>query len=133
YAVVTGKRMQGPAGYFLQADSVAPSKPGEKMGLASEIHLDRPFGVMSDMVIKFRYRTTLPTFTVKIGNYSADYPSRIKAGQWADGEIPLRQFVFEGVPLLPTDPVENVRFAGSTDRRNGQLDVDGVQFLRRAR
>jgi hypothetical protein len=131
YAVVAGKRMVGPTGFFLQADSVPPPKAGEKGVLASEIHLDRPFGAVTDMLIRFRYRTNLPTFSVKIGNYSADYTSRVRAGQWADGEIPLRTFYFEGTPMVPTDPVENVRFTGLTDRRNGQLDIDGVQFLRR--
>lgn len=133
YAVVTGKRALGPTGFFLQADSIPAAKAGEKNGLASEIHLDRPFGVVSGMVLHFKYRTTLPVFSVKIGKYSADYTSRSKAGQWAEGEIPLGLFSFEGTPMLPTDPVENVRFAGPVDRKNAQLDVDGVQFLRRVR
>lgn len=132
YAVVTGKRALGPQGFFLQAETFA-AKPGEKMGLASEIHLDRPFGVVSGMVVHFKYRTNLPAFSVKIGKYSADYTSRAKAGQWAEGEIPLGAFSFEGTPMLPTDPVENVRFTGPADRKNAQLDVDGVQFLRRVR
>ena len=133
YAVVTGKRALGPAGFYLQADAVAAQKPGEKNLLASEIHLDRAFGVVTGMVIKFRYRTTLPAFSVKIGNYSADFASRVRAGQWGEGEIPMGAFSFEGTPMLPTDPVENVRFTGSTDRKIGQLDVDGVQFLRRVK
>jgi hypothetical protein len=133
YAIVTGKRQLGTAGFYLQADSSPALKAGDKTLLASEIHLDRGFGVATGMALKFRYRTTLPTFSVKIGNYTADYTSRVKAGQWADGEIPLAAFSFEGTPMLPTDPVENVRFTGSTDRKNGQLDIDGVQFLRRVR
>jgi hypothetical protein len=133
YAVVAGKRALGPSGFYLQADSLPAQKPGEKNGLASEIHLDRAFGVVSGMLIKFRYRSNLPAFSVKIGNYSVDFASRVRAGQWGDGEIPLAAFSFEGTPMLPTDPVENVRFAGSTDRKNGQLDIDGVQFLRRVK
>jgi hypothetical protein len=133
YAVVTGKRALGTTGFFLQADTTAATKPGEKALLASEIHLDRAFGMVTGMAIKFRYRTNLPGFSVKIGNYAADYTSRVKAGQWAEGEIPLAAFSFEGTPMVPTDPVENVRFAGVTDRKNGQLDIDGVQFLRRVR
>jgi len=133
YAVVTGKRALGPTGFFLQADSLAAGKPGEKNALTSEIHLDRTFGVVTGMWIKFRYRTNLPTFSVKIGNYSADFTSRVRAGQWGEGEIPLGAFFFEGTPLYPTDPVENVRFTGSTEKKNGQLDIDGVQFLRRVK
>jgi len=132
YAVVSGKRALGPSGFYLQADFAAAPK-GEKNALNSEIHLDRAFGVVSGMVIKFRYRTNLPAFSLKIGNYSADFASRVRAGQCGDGEIPLGAFSFEGTPMLPSDPVENVRFAGLTDRKNGQLDIDGVQFLRRVK
>jgi len=133
YAVVAGKRALGPTGFYLQADALAATKAGEKNSLSSEIHLDRGFGVVTGMVIRFRYRTSLPNFSVKIGNYSADVSSRVKVGQWNDAEIPLGAFSFEGTPMLPTDPVENVRFAGSTDKKSGQLDIDGVQFLRRVR
>ena len=84
------------------------------------------------MVLKFRYRTTLPTFTVKLGKYAADLASR-RVGQWGDLEVPLREFTFEGTPLLPTDLVEAIRFSGSFEKRSGQLDIDGVQFLRRVR
>jgi outer membrane biosynthesis protein TonB len=132
YAVVSGKRALGPSGFYLQADFAAAPK-GEKSVLSSEIHLDRAFGVVSGMVIKFRYRSSLPGFSVKIGNYSVDFASRVRAGQWGDGEIPLGAFSFEGTPMLPTDPVENVRFTGSTTQKNGQLDIDGVQFLRRVK
>lgn len=133
YAIATGKRVLGPTGLYLQSEAFPAQKPGEKNILAAEIHLDRPFGMVSQMVIRFRYRTTLPNFNLKIGKYSADHTSRVKAGQWADGEIPLGAFSFEGTPMLPTDPVENVRFTGSLDKRSGQLDIDGVQFLRRVR
>ena len=115
YGLVAGKRSQGPTGLYLQSDAIPAQKPGEKNILAAEVQLGRAFGVVSGMVVKFRYRTTLPTFSVKIGKYSADYPSRVRAGQWGDAEIPLQAFSFEGTPMLPTDPVENVRFTGSLD------------------
>ncbi len=133
YAVVAGKRALGPSGFYLQADALAAQKAGEKNALSSEIHLDRAFGVVSGMMIKFRYRSNLPGFSVKIGNYSVDFASKVRAGQWGEAEIPLAAFSFEGTPMLPSDPVENVRFAGSTTQKNGQLDIDGVQFLRRVK
>ena len=133
YGIVTGKLVQGPTGLYLQSEAIPAQKIGEKHFLTSEVQLDRPFGVVSGMAIKFRYRTTVPTFSVKIGKYSAEYTSRIRAGLWGEGEIPLQAFSFEGVPMLPTDPVEGVRFTSSLDKRSGQLDIDGVQFLRRVR
>ena len=72
------------------------------------------------------------TFTVKLGKYAAELTSR-RAGQWADMEVPLRDFSFEGTPLLPTDPVDGIRFSVSFEKRSGQLDIDGVQFVRRGR
>jgi hypothetical protein len=84
------------------------------------------------MVLKFRCRSTLPTFSVKLGKYSAEVAVR-RVGQWADLEVPLREFTFEGTPLLPTDPVDAVRFSASFDKRSGQLDIDGIQFQRRVR
>jgi hypothetical protein len=133
YGIVTGKRSPGPTGLFLQSETIPAAKQGEKHVLAAEVQLDRAFGVVSGMVLKFRYRTTLPAFTVKIGKYSADVTSRTRAGQWNEAEIPLQAFSFEGTPMLPTDPVENVRFTGFLEKRSSQLDIDGLQFLRRVR
>jgi hypothetical protein len=133
YAVVAGKLSLGQGSFFLQSEAIPAVKGVEKGALAAELHLDRPFGVMSGMVVKFRYRTTLPAFSVKIGKYSADYTSKAKAGQWGEAEILLKEFSFEGTPMLPSDPVENVRFSGLLDKRSSQLDIDGVQFLRRVR
>jgi hypothetical protein len=132
YTVKEGRLMPGPTGLYLQCEGPPSPKAGERMTIAGEIHPDRAFNVASGMVLRFRYRTTLPTFTVRLGNYAAELPSR-RAGQWADMEVPLREFTFEGTPLLPTDPVDSIRFSVSFERRNGQLDIDGVQFVRRVR
>jgi hypothetical protein len=128
--VVTGSASRGRRDSFA-VGALRPS-PARRTWSA-EVHLDRAFGVVSGMMIKFRYRSTLPSFAVKIGKYSVEVPSRAKAGQWAEAEIPLQAFSFEGTPMLPTDPVESLRFTGSLDKRSGQLDIDGVQFLRRVR
>jgi hypothetical protein len=132
YTVVSGRVASGPAGFYLQSEGPPSPKVGEKIPVVAEVRPERSFGVISGMVLRFRYRTTLPVFTVKIGKYSADFVSR-KAGQWADAEIPLRELSFEGTPMLPTDPVESVRFTAFFEKRVGQLDIDGVQFLRRVR
>lgn len=132
YSVVAGRLTSGPGGVFLQAEGPPSPKPGEKNPLNAELRPQRAFGVVSGMSLRFRYRTTLPGLTVKIGKYSAEFVPR-KVGQWADAEIPLREFTFEGTPMLPTDPVEDVLFTAFFDKRAGQLDIDGVQFQRRVR
>ncbi|HZE98001.1 MAG TPA: zf-HC2 domain-containing protein [Planctomycetota bacterium] len=132
YTVTAGRLVPGPTGLFLQCEGPPPAKSGDRMTIAGEVRPERSFSVASGMVLRFRYRTTLPTFTAKLGKYSAEVTSR-RAGQWTDVEVPLRDFSFEGTPLLPTDPVDGIRFTGTFDKRVGQLDIDGVQFLRRVR
>jgi hypothetical protein len=117
---------------YLQCEGPPSARPGEKVTIAGEVRPDRAFSVASGMVLKFRCRTTLPAFTVKLGKYSAEIAAR-RAGQWADLEVPLREFTFEGTPLLPTDLVDAIRFSVTFDKRSGQLDIDGIQFQRRVR
>jgi hypothetical protein len=132
YTITTGRLAPGPTGLYLQCEGPPSPKSGERMTLAGEVRPERAFSVSSGMVLRFRYRTTLPAFTVKLGKYTAELPAR-RIGQWADLEVPLREFTFEGTPLLPTDPVDAIRFSVSFDKRSGQLDIDGIQFQRRVR
>jgi len=132
YTVTAGRLVPGPTGLYLQCEGPPSPKAGERMTIAGEVHPDRSFAVASGMVLRFRYRTTLPTFTVKLGKYAAELTAR-RAGQWADMEVLLRDFSFEGTPLLPTDPIDAIRFSVSFEKRSGQLDIDGVQFVRRGR
>ncbi|HLY09073.1 MAG TPA: hypothetical protein VKW04_07225, partial [Planctomycetota bacterium] len=132
YSIVTGRLAPGPTGLYLACEGPPSSKPGERMTIAGELRPDRAFSVASGMVLRFRYRSTLPSFTVKLGKYSADLAAR-RIGQWADMDVPLRDFSFEGTPLLPTDLVDAIRFSVSFEKRSGQLDIDGIQFQRRGR
>ena len=132
YTIKEGRLAAGPSGLYLMCEGPPSAKPGERVTIAGEVRPDRSFSVASGMALKFRYRTTLPAFSVKLGKYAADVTAR-RSGQWADAEIPLREFTFEGTPLLPTDPVDGIRFSVSFEKRAGQLDIDGVQFLRRVR
>ena len=132
YKVTLGKLVPGPNGIYLACEGPPSPKAGDRMTIAAEVVPERAFGVVSNMVLRFRYRTTLPLFTAKLGKYGVDVAVR-RLGQWNDAEIPLRDFTFEGTPLLPTDPVDGVRFSVSFEKRSGQLDIDGIQFLRRVR
>lgn len=132
YTIVAGKLAAGPTGLYLACEGPPSPKPGERMTIAGEVRPERAFSVASGMVLKFRYRSALPSFTVKLGKYTAEVPNK-RVGQWADAEVPLREFTFEGTPLLPTDPVDGVRFSVSFEKRSGNLDIDGVQFLRRGK
>ena len=132
YTVTAGRLASGPTGLYLQCEGPPSPKAGERLTIAGEVRPERAFTVASGMVLKFRCRTTLPTFTVKLGRYAAELTAR-RAGQWADMEVLLKDFSFEGTPLLPTDPIDAIRFSVSFEKRSGQLDIDGVQFVRRGR
>ena len=132
YKVAAGRLVPGPTGLYLTCEGPPSPKPGEKVTLAGEVIPERAFGVVSNMVLRFRYRTPLPVFSAKLGKHGVEVPVR-RPGQWTDVEIPLREFTFEGTPLLPTDPVDGVRFSVSFEKRSGSLDIDGIQFLRRVR
>jgi putative zinc finger protein len=136
YTVPTGKLVQESFGTYLHADvptSFYP-KAGEKVFASGGVKAERPIVSASNMVFRFRYRTNLPTFTVRLGNYSAVYTSRLKAGQWGDGEIALEAFESEGVTLLPKVELTDILFQAPVDgKKVGTLDVDGLQFLRLAR
>jgi len=116
----------------LQGDGPLATADG-RPGLTAALETPEPFLAASGMVLRFRYRTTLAPITVSLGNYSAVYVPKARPGQWGDAEIPLKAFSFEGVPLLPSDPVGGVRFSGILEARSGALDVDQVHFTRRSR
>ena len=128
YTVLVGRVATGPSGLFLEA-----VKGGDKLEVAAALRPDRAIPVTSDMVVRFRYRTNLPSFTVRLGQHAAIFTSKARAGQWAEGEIRRDAFAFEGVALEPSAEVAEVRFTGVIPRNVGSLEVDAVQFLRRAR
>lgn len=135
YNLVSGRLVAGPSGgYYLMADSVIhPARPSEKPALVASLKPDRAFPASSGMVLKFRCRTNLSKVTLELGKYGIDHVPKARPGQWGEVEVPLRDFMFEGTPLIPSDLIEEIRFSGAGAARGGQLDLDGVQFLRRTR
>ncbi len=134
YAVAAGRLVSEGASVFLrtQVPSADP-KSGEKLVVLAGLRPEPAFHWAAGTVFAFRYRSDYPTFTVHIGKFSVPFASR-NLGGWNDGEIDLRAFRHEGGQMVPgDDKVEEVQFTAPADRRGGKLDIDGVQFLRRAR
>src|SRR6185295_12479587 len=71
YTIVAGKLVAGPTGLYLACEGPPSPKAGERMTIAGEVRPERAFSVASGMVVRFRYRSALPTFTVKLGKYAA--------------------------------------------------------------
>jgi hypothetical protein len=136
YSVPTGRLVNDGTRVYLHAEtlsSVSP-RPGEKVLASGSVKPDRPILASDRLVLSFWYRTNQPTFTIRLGKYSAVYTSRLKPMEWGEGRIQLAAFENEGVTILPTDELGDIQFQVPVDgRKVATLDVDGVQFLRRAK
>ena len=131
YTLVAGRVKEERKGLFLHGvfDEKA-SRPGRTICMAA-LKPKHPFEATSGMVLRFRYRTSARSITIRLGKHSSKFPAR--AGGWREGEIPLSRFSHEGVMMVSSDPIGDIRFEGVFENNSGTLDVDAVQFLRRAR
>jgi hypothetical protein len=94
------------------------------------------------MVLRLRYRTNLPSFTVKLlepqpgasdREYSVPVAVRGKAAAWTELELPLASLKNEGVELVSSTLIREIRLlAAESSGKSPLLEVDSVQFLRRA-
>jgi hypothetical protein len=136
YTVKMGKVVTTSAGAYLEAARPTSS-------LAAALKPARPIIATDGMVLRFRYRTNLPAFSVKISELQPDskereYVAQVevkgRAAAWTEAELLLAGLSDEGVPVVPTTAVQEIRFQGvPTGGKPGFLEVDSVQFLRRAR
>jgi len=135
YTLLSGRRSEEGKWIYLHADGTDATKPGEKAVFTAGIRPERPIVHSTGMMLFFRYRTDLGPITIKLGKFTAVFTSSARAGQWGEAKIPLETFQEEGVRMVPSDEVTDVRFLGSAayEKKGGRLDIDGVQFLRRAR
>ena len=116
--------------------ATASPKPGEKVIASSSVKPERPIEVSSTMVLRFRYRTNVQTFVIRLGKYSAVYTSHVREREWGGGEISLDAFMFEGTPPQRGEQINDIQFQAVVEGKSGKssiLDVDGIQFLRRSR
>jgi hypothetical protein len=134
YALLAGKLVAGPTGFHVMADRVPiPGSRTDQATLQAAIRPSRPFPAASGMLLRFRYRTNLSKVTLTLGRHAVEFVPKARPGQWGDAELPLGAFSFEGTPMIPSEPIEELRFSGAGAVSTGQLDVDGVHFLRRVR
>ncbi|HEX7899236.1 MAG TPA: zf-HC2 domain-containing protein [Planctomycetota bacterium] len=138
YTVTMGRVVMSTttAGAYLEA-----ARPST--GLAAALKPARPIAASEGMVLRFRYRTNLPVFFVKVSEpapegkereYVAKVEVKGRTAVWTEAELPLAGLSDEGVPVVPTTSMQEIRFQGvPTGGKSGLLEVDSVQFLRRAR
>jgi hypothetical protein len=137
YAVPSGRlAREGPLGFLRAQPPEGQAQIGvtsEKIVLSAVVQPQPALVAATGMTVRFRCRTNCTEVAVRLGPYTAIYSPRVTAGAWAEAELKLEDFRHEGVPLIPTDPVVEVRFEGSVEKKAGVLEVDWVRFLRRAR
>jgi hypothetical protein len=136
YTVTAGRLVTEGSRTYLHAEvpSGAYPKSGEKLIASCSVKPERPVVASDRIVLGFWYRSTVPTFTIKLGKYQTVYTSRLKAGEWGEGRIQVSAFDFEGTAPNSGDDLTDVQFQAAVDgRKVAILDVDGVQFLRRAK
>lgn len=130
YAVVAGEPVREGAERYLRG--VATEERG-RTRVSVEVRAERPVLFTSGLVLRFRYRTTAPTLTLRAGPFSAPFAA-VAGGRWAEGEIGLSALENEGVPPVPLEEIAGVRIEASFDGKiAGRLDVDGIYLIRRAR
>jgi hypothetical protein len=146
YTIVVGRVKDGPGGPFLEAESgFVPSETSafKPFPLTAALKPDRLITTSSDVVLRFRHRTTLATLSLRLREapaidgapgpeYALELASK-SGGRWVEVELPLGAFVHEGVPLVPLRDLAELRFTGISEKKGGLLEVDAVQFVRRAR
>jgi hypothetical protein len=142
YTVLMGRVVPTSAGAYLEATAVTGRSAGERGPLTAALKPDRMIEAADGMVIRFRYRTTLSAFTVKLvepqadgrdREYAALVPVRGKAATWTEVELPLGTLVDEGVPVVPSTRIREVRLvAADPAGKSPILQVDSLHFLRRA-
>ncbi len=133
YEITAGRRAREGSAGFLRAESA--EERGGRAVLAAGIRTTRPITFTTGLVLRFRYRTTFPTLAVRLDKFSAAFTAAGAASAgWVEGEMPVASFEQEGVPIVPLEEVSEVRFETAPGpKNNGRLDVDRIQFIRRAR
>jgi hypothetical protein len=130
YSVAAGEPVQEGADRFLRGTL---SEERGRTRSAVEVRAGRPVPVTSGLALRFRYRTTAASLTLRAGPFAAPFTS-VPSGRWADGEVPLSALENEGVPPVPLEEIPGVRIEASFDGKSaGRLDLDGVYLIRRAR
>ncbi len=136
FEVTQGKLVRHADGAYLTATEVLPDPSYDREGppvSRAELSLAKPIVSASSMVMRFRYRTTAERFRVRLGRYVLVYETPLRAGRWAEEEIPLGLFEDEGVEMIPTTELDAVAFETFFSEEGGRLDVDWVRFTRRSR
>jgi anti-sigma factor ChrR (cupin superfamily) len=137
YSIPMGRIVtDGPATVLRVEVPANAYKSGDKAIASSAVKPERPIEVASNMLLQFRYRTNLPVFTVKLGDYSAIFTPHVRGQEWGSGEIPLESFSSQGVFLSRAvqSQLTEVQFQAAVDGKKASiLDLDGIQFLKRTR
>jgi hypothetical protein len=95
------------------------------------LKLERPIVCATGMTISFRYRTSAARLVVRLGKHEVTLETAQSGGPWKDVRVPLSAFMDDGVMMVPSDKVHEIRFEAPFKKKSGVLEVDQIEFLRR--
>lgn len=128
YAVVSGRVVrEGDQGYV----SAAPDgETGPTLRVAIRPEPAIPY--VTGLRFRIRCRADAPEVIIHLGAFRAVVPLP-RRGVWVEVEAALDDFLHEGVRMVPSDVVTDLRVSLPKEGREGMLDVDAVSFFRRRR
>ena len=124
---------QGPFPYALPGGKVLKEQSIAYLRVAPADPVDlrpaRPIECSDGMILRLRFRSDGGVFDLRLGEYRLAHPAGGARSRWREEDLPLAAFEHEGVPMVPGKSFAELRI----EKEGGFLDVDRVQFLRRAR
>lgn len=128
YAVLSGRVVrEGDRGY-LSAAPDGETGPAPKAAIRPESAIAYHTGLR----LRIRCRAGAPEVIIHLGAFRAAVPLP-RRGVWVEVEAALDDFLHEGVRMVPSDVVTDVRVSLPEGQREGTLDLDSVTLYRRAR
>lgn len=128
YTILSGRaEREGERCYLAAA-------PGGEAGPArtAVIRPEPAIPCVTGLRLRIRCRADASEVIIRLGEFRAAVPLP-RRGAWVDVEAALDDFLHEGVRMVPSDVVTDVRVSLPEGRRDGILHVDAVSFFRRTR
>lgn len=128
YTILSGRaEREGERCYLAAA-------PGGEAGPArtAVIRPEPAIPYVTGLRLRIRCRADASEVIIRLGEFRAAVPLP-RRGAWVDVEAALDDFLHEGVRMVPSDVVTDVRVSLPEGRRDGILHVDAVSFFRRTR
>jgi hypothetical protein len=128
YTVLAGRVMREGGRAYLSAAGGGEAGPVP----AAAIRPEPAIPYLTGLRLRIRCRSDAPEVTIHLGPFRAA-AALPRKGVWQEVEVALDEFHHEGVRMVPSDMVTEVRVSLPEERREGTLDLGAVSLVRRMR